>query len=74
MYQTVIDIKNSDQGDTLRKLQLLVENAFSNRAGKVANVSNEPHRFVFEGGENDYGLPGGWHAYLKENRIIFRVC
>ncbi len=55
MYQTVIDIKNSVQGDTLRKLQFLVENAFSNRAGKVANVSNEPHRFVFEGDENDYG-------------------
>ena len=55
MYSTIIEIKSSITDDMLNKLHYIVESAFSNRAGSVKNSSNEPHLFIFTGGENDYG-------------------
>lgn len=55
MYSTVINIKKSVTGDALKQLRQAAEKAFSNRAGSVKNSSEDPYKFVFEGGENDYG-------------------
>lgn len=55
VYSTVIEIKSSITDDMLNKLHSVVENAFSNRAGSIKNSSNEPHLFIFTGGEKDYG-------------------
>jgi len=55
MYSTVIEIKKNITGEALNKLKQTIESAFSNRAGSVKNSSTEPYKFVFEGGEADYG-------------------
>lgn len=55
MYSTVIEIKKNITGDALNKLRQMVESAFVNRAGSVKNSSNDPYKFVFKGGETDYG-------------------
>lgn len=55
MYGTVIEVKSDIASDVLSQLQYIIENAFSNRAGSVMNISKEAHRFEFIGGEKDYG-------------------
>jgi len=55
MYRTVIEIKKNISGETFNKLKQTIENAFSNRAGSVKNSSTEPYKFIFAGGEADYG-------------------
>ncbi len=55
MYSTVIEIKKNITEEALGKLRQAAEDAFSNRAGSVKNSSTEPYKFVFAGGEADYG-------------------
>lgn len=49
MYCTIIELKKNITGDALAKLKKMAEDAFSNRAGNVKNISKESHRLVFEG-------------------------
>lgn len=55
MYSTIIDIKKNVTGDALKQLRQAAEQAFSNRAGSVKNSSSDPYKFIFRGGEKDYG-------------------
>lgn len=71
MYQTIINIKSSVQIDTLKELHLIAKNAFSNRAGKLNNVSDEPYCLIFEGDENYYGcLELGTFSLRREYGFI----
>ena len=55
MYKTIIHLKDNIPDELLRSLASMIERAFINRAGSLRNVSTEPHKFVFQGGENQYG-------------------
>lgn len=55
MYKSIIDIRRDLPSDLLNALLEVANSAFDNRAGKVENVSNDPYRFVFEGGEDKFG-------------------
>ncbi|RHO81432.1 hypothetical protein DW058_12010 [Clostridiaceae bacterium AF42-6] len=55
MYRNVIDIRREVPKDTLKRLVAIADKAFNNRAGKVKNVSRSPYRFIYEGGESEYG-------------------
>ena len=55
MYKTIIHLKENIPDELLRSLASVIERAFINRAGSLRNVSTEPHEFVFQGGENQYG-------------------
>ena len=55
MYKNVIDIRQGIPNHILKALVRVADRAFDNRAGKVNNVSTLPYRFVYEGGENEYG-------------------
>ena len=55
MYKNIIDIRREVPNDVLKVLMGVADNAFNNRAGRVKNVSTFPYRFVYEGGERDYG-------------------
>lgn len=55
MYKSVIDIRREVPNDVLKLLVAKADRAFNNRAGRVKNVSTSPYRFVYEGGEKEYG-------------------
>lgn len=55
MYQTVIDIKHEVPSDVLKLLHDMAEEAFDNREGKVANVSSDPYKLIYEGEQRYYG-------------------
>lgn len=55
MYRNVIDIRREVPNDVLKALVVVADKAFNNRAGSVKNVSPFPYRFVYEGGEGEYG-------------------
>ena len=55
MYRNVIDIRREVPKDVLKRLVVIADKAFNNRAGKVKNVSRFPYRFIYEGGESEYG-------------------
>ena len=55
MYRNVIDIRREVPKDVLKRLVAIADKAFNNRAGKVKNVSMSPYRFIYEGGESEYG-------------------
>ena len=55
MYRNVIDIRREVPKDVLKRLVAIADKAFNNRAGKVKNVSTSPYRFIYEGGESEYG-------------------
>lgn len=71
MYRNVIDIRREVPGDVLKMLLAAANNAFNNRAGRVKNVSTSPYRFVYEGGENEYGcLEVGMLNLKKEKGFL----
>ena len=55
MYKNVIEIRKEVPHDVLKALAKVADHAFNNRAGKVQNVSTSPYRFIYEGGEKEYG-------------------
>ena len=55
MYRNVIDIRKEVPSDVLKRLVFMADKAFNNRAGRVKNISVSPYRFIYEGGEKDYG-------------------
>lgn len=55
MYSTIIELKKNVTGESLSRLRKIAEDAFSNRAGILKNIGNEPHRLIFEGNEEAYG-------------------
>lgn len=55
MYSSIIEIKKNVNGEALRKLREVAEKAFDNRAGSVKNISRNPYRLVFCGGEDKFG-------------------
>lgn len=55
MYKSVIDIRREVPNDVLKLLVAKADKAFNNRAGRVRNVSTFPYRFIYEGGEKEYG-------------------
>lgn len=55
MYKSVIDIRKDVPNDVLKILVDMADNAFNNRAGKLRNTSVSPYRFIYEGGEREYG-------------------
>lgn len=72
MYSSVIEIKKNVSGETLDRLREVAEKAFSNRAGSVKNSSSDPYRFVFMGGEKDYGCLDLGVAELGETDSFVR--
>lgn len=55
MYRNVIDINREVSDAVLKDLTATADRAFANRAGKVKNVSTSPYRFIYEGGESEFG-------------------
>lgn len=73
MYKHVIEIRNGVPHDVLKKIAVMAERAFNNRAGRVRNTSVSPYKFIFEGGEKDYGcLEVGMLALKREK--LFMSC
>ncbi len=73
MYKSVIDIRREVPQKLLGKLSMMADRAFNNRAGRVCNVSKQPYRLSFEGGEQDFGcLELGMLAL--ENQKDFLSC
>lgn len=70
MYKSVIDIRSDVPLSLLSTLSLMADNAFNNRAGKVSNVSNVPYRFVYQGGENEYGCLEVGMLNLKREKLF----
>ncbi len=70
MYKSVIDIRSDVPLSLLSTLSLMADNAFNNRAGKVSNVSNAPYRFVYQGGENEYGCLEVGMLNLKREKLF----
>ena len=70
MYKSVIDIRSDVPLSLLSTLSLMADNAFNNRAGKISNVSNEPYRFVYQGGANEYGCLEVGMLNLKREKLF----
>ena len=74
MYRNVIDIHKEVPSDILKVLAMMADRAFDNRAGKVKNVSDCPYRFIYEGGERDYGcLNLGMVSLCEEKAFVSNV-
>jgi hypothetical protein len=71
MYRNVIDIRKEVPNDVLKVLVAKADKAFNNRAGRVKNVSTSPYRFIYEGGEKEYGcLEVGMLNLKKESNFL----
>lgn len=71
MYKSVIDIKKETPKDVLAFLVSLADKAFDNHAGRVQNTSLIPYRFVYEGGEKEFGcLEVGMLKLEKEDEFL----
>lgn len=68
MYSTVIEIKNDVTSEMLNQLKTIIENAFSNRVGKIKNTSNELYCFKFAGGEMERGCLDIGLLTLKDDK------
>ena len=53
MFKTVIRLKDAVSNERLLFLTPVIENAFTNRAGSLRNVSDHPREFVFQGNRSD---------------------
>ena len=54
MYKIIIEINESVSSKTLKYLNVMIENAFDNRVGKVKNSSESSYYLVYEGDESKY--------------------
>ena len=54
MYKNVIKIRKDVPEEVLKSLSMIAEHAFDNRVGRVQNVSDDPYKLVFQGGEEAY--------------------
>lgn len=54
MYKIVIEINESVSSKTLKYLNVMIENAFDNRVGKVKNSSESSYYLVYEEDESKY--------------------
>lgn len=71
MYKNVIDIHRGVPNNVLKMLVAKADKAFDNRAGRVRNVSDSPYRFIYEGGEKEYGcLEVGMLNLKKESDFL----
>jgi hypothetical protein len=71
MYRNVIDIRREVSSDVLKMLVAKADKAFNNRAGKVKNTSVSPYRFIYEGGEKEYGcLEVGMLNLKRESNFL----
>ena len=70
MYRNVIDIRREVPKDVLKRLVAIADKAFNNRAGKVKNVSTSPYRFIYEGGESEYGCLEDVYKRQAQKSII----
>jgi hypothetical protein len=71
MYRNVIDIRKEVPNDVLKVLVAKADKAFNYRAGRVKNVSTSPYRFIYEGGEKEYGcLEVGMLNLKKESNFL----
>lgn len=71
MYRNVIDIRKEVPKDVLKLLVAKADKAFDNRAGRVKNVSDLPYRFIYEGGESQFGcLELGMLALEKQKDFL----
>ena len=68
MYKNVINIRKEVPIEILKNLETIATEAFNNRAGRVKNTSTLPYRFIFEGGENDYGCLNLGILTLRERK------
>lgn len=48
MYKIIIEINESVSSKTLKYLNVMIENAFDNRVGKVKNSSESSYYLVYE--------------------------
>lgn len=55
MYRTTIKLTEDIPVEKLNELKEIAEKAFDNREGKCSNVSAEPFKLVYEGGDDYYG-------------------
>lgn len=55
MYQVIIDFKKTIPPAQMARLTETANKAFDNRAGRTENVSINPYRCIYEGGEELYG-------------------
>lgn len=75
MYSSIIEIKKSVPSEMLTSLRKATENAFSNRAGSVKNSSDDPYKFIFQGGEDKFGcLEVGMLELKRENNILSQIA
>lgn len=70
MYSTIIELKKDISPDLLSQLKENIEAAFSNRVGTVKNISKEPYRFEFVGGEDEYGCLDIGSLILKKDEFF----
>ena len=54
MYKNIFDVRKDTPQDILKTLAEIADRAFDNRAGKVDNTSDTPHRFIYRGGDSEY--------------------
>lgn len=75
MYSSIIEIKKTVSSEALANLRKIAERAFSNRAGSVENISTNPYRFVFKGGEDKFGcLEVGMLELKRERNVINQIA
>lgn len=74
MYSSIIEIKKNIKGEALEQLRKTAEKAFDNRAGKVANSSDDTYKFIFKGDENAYPCLDLGTAFLaRESGFLGQV-
>lgn len=71
-YKSVIDIKKGTPKETLISLLAMADKAFDNHAGKIQNTSLTPYRFVYEGGEKEFGCLEVGMLNLEEQKNFLR--
>ena len=74
IYKYVIQINPEATEDRLNELRAKADRAFSNRVGTVVNISKDPYKFVYEGGEEERGcLDVGMLELVKDKQFLAYV-
>lgn len=70
-YRSIIEIDRNLDKDRLSAITAMILKAFDNSAGRAMNISEDPYRFVFEGGEDMYGCISLGQLLLRDNDEVY---
>lgn len=70
-YRSIIEIDRSINPEKLKTITTMILEAFNNNAGSATNISEDPYRFVFEGGEDMYGCIDLGQLLLMDNDEVY---